>query len=132
MLKKHIAILMMFIAYAIMIGHEIVPHHHHHNVEEVAEHHTDHHHHSTDDGGLSHLLSHFIHSADGFTFSPNHKITNNFSKPQLSFVALLPDNFAFDEFLTTSFQNNPPEEHFVYISPHSHPSGLRAPPAAII
>jgi hypothetical protein len=134
MLKKYLAILMMFTAYAILLGHNIVPHQHHDHDEHFTEdHHTDYHpDDDADDDGLNHLFAHFNHAADGFTFTTSNNIGNIFSKLQLTFVALLPDNFLLDEFLIPTLPDKPPKEHLVYISIHSHPSGLRAPPATFI
>ncbi len=139
MLKKRTAILFLTLAYAILLGHNIIPHHHHDHDHHATKHHdTDHHdtdHHHDDDAdndGLNHLFAHFTHAADGFSFLTNHNITNTFFKQQLSLVAVLPDNFSLDDFLIPPLLDKPPAEHLVYISPHSHPSGLRAPPATFI
>lgn len=125
---------MMFTAYAILLGHNIIPHHHHDNQKELTEHHQTNHHH---DGGeesndLSHLFSHFIHSADGFVFTANHNISNTFSKQQFSFVAVLPDIFSLGELHVPPLLHKPPAEHLIYISPHFLSSGLRAPPTTCI
>jgi hypothetical protein len=134
MLKKRAAILFLTLAYAILLGHNIIPHHHHDHDEHLTEHHdTDHHHDdNADNDGLNHLFAHFTHAADGFSFTTNHNITNTFSKLQLSLVAVLPDNFALDEFLIPPLLHKPPAEHLIFISPHSLSSGLRAPPATFI
>ena len=134
MLKKYTAILMMFTAYAILIGHSIVPHHHHDNEHHLTEHHdTEHHNHDDhEDEGLGNIFSHFIHPDDSFTFTASHSISNTFSKQLFSFVAVLPDNFALDEFHIPPLLHKPPEEHLICISPHSLSSGLRAPPATFI
>ncbi len=133
MLKKYTAILMMFTAYAILLGHNIIPHHHHDHDEHLTGQHNTHHNHDDgeDNDGLNHMFSHFTHAADGFSFTPNHNISNTFSKLQLSLVAVLPDNFALSNFDIPPLLGSPPAEHLIYISPHSHSSGLRAPPAFI-
>ena len=133
MLKKCIAILLVTFAYAILLGHNIIPHHHHDNNQELTAHHeTDHDHEDGDDSeGLSDILSHFIHSADGFTFTVNHNISNVLSQQLFLSVAVLSNNFSFDEFLIQPFLYKPPEEQLIYISPHSLSLGLRAPPAFI-
>lgn len=128
MLKKKTAILFLIVAYAILLAHNIIPHHHHDSAQEIAEHHHSHPEHSEDNKGLSHLLSHFVHSADEFTFSPNHNFSNTFSKQLNIYVAVLPDNFSLDDFLIPPLLHNSFAEQVIYISPHSHPSGLRAPP----
>ncbi len=134
MLKRRTAILFITLAYAILLGHNIIPHHHHDHDDHLTEHHdTDHHHDDdTDTDELNHLFAHFTHVADGFSFLTNHNITNTFFKQQLSLVAVLPDIFSPDGFFTAPLLDKPPAEHLVYISPHSHPSGLRAPPATFI
>ena len=133
MLKKYIAILFLTIAYAILLGHNIIRHHHHDNNQELtAHHHTDHHQDDDEDSeGLSHILYHFIHSAGGFTFTNPHNISNTFSKQSLSTVAVLSDNFSLDKFLIPPLLHKPPAEHLICISPHSISPGLRAPPAFI-
>ena len=133
MLKKRTAILLLTLAYAILLGHNIIPHHHHENNQELTAHHqTDHHQDDNEDNeDLSHILSHFIHSSDEFTFTGSHNISNTSSKQLLSFIAVLPHNFSLDEFLIPSLLHKPPAEHFIYISPHSLSSGSRAPPAFI-
>ena len=138
MLKKYTAILMMTVAYAILLGHSIIPHHHHDSEHDLIEHHhsdyqhTDHNHHNdADNKDLSHLFAHFVHSADGFIFTTSHNFTNTFCKQQLSVLAVLPDNFLIDKFFIPPLLHKPPAEHFVYTSPHSHSKGLRAPPAII-
>jgi hypothetical protein len=125
--------LLMFIAYAILLGHDMIPHHHHDNEQELAEHHqTDHHHNDNEDSeDLSHILSHFIHSSDGFTFTVNHNISNTFTKQLVSLIAIMPDNFYQNRFLTPLFLYKPPAVNYIYVSPHSLSSGLRAPPAFI-
>ena len=101
MLKKGIALFLVSIAYTILLGHDIIPHCHH-----DTDHHSSEHHHQLpqhgeehEDDGLTGIFFHFIHSEDGFTFTISHNISSNFSKQQLSTVAMLPHNFSFDEFL---------------------------------
>jgi len=133
MLIKRTAILFLTLAYAILLGHDIIPHHHHDNNQELTEHHqTSHNHDSEEDSeNLSHLFSHFIHSADGFTFTISHNISNIFSKQLFSIVAALPRNFSLNEFLVPPLFYKPPAEGFIYTSPHSLSSCLRAPPVFI-
>lgn len=132
MLKKRTAILLLTIACATLLGHNIFPHHHDTDHDLTVNHQTSHHHDSEEDSGdLNHLFSHFIHSADDITFLNNHNISNTFSKQLLSIVAVLPDYFFPDKFLIPSLLNKPPAEYFIYISPHSLSSGLRAPPVFI-
>ncbi len=134
MLKKYTAILLMFTAYAILLGHSVIPHHHHDTDHDLTEQHhqTEHHHDDdADSEDLSHLFFHFPHSADGFTCITAHNFNNTFSKRLLSFVVVLPDNFLFHKFIIPPLLYKPPAEHLIYISPHSLSLGLRAPPAFI-
>jgi len=132
MLKKYTALLLMTVAYAILLGHSIIPHHHHDSVHELTEHHQEHHQHDGEEesNGLSHLFSHFVHSADGFTTTQNN-FNISFLQKQLSVVAVLPNNFYLKTFAFPLLKHKPPTEQLIYISPHFLSSGLRAPPAFI-
>lgn len=131
MLKKHTAIVLMITAYAILLVHNMVPHHHHDSVHDLTEHHhADHHQDNQEDTeGLNHLFSYLTHSTEGFTFSANHHISNTLTKQLFSMVTVIPGNYSPDKFLIPPLLHKPPAEHFIYISPHSLSSGLRAPPA---
>ncbi|MCY7410910.1 MAG: hypothetical protein LH473_11605 [Chitinophagales bacterium] len=135
MLKKFTAILLMTVACAILLGHNIVPHHHHDNDHNATEHHHTHHHHDddTDREDLNHLFAHFTHSADGLNFTTSHHLTNTFSSRfnSGSVVAILPDNFGIIKLFIPPLLQKSSAEHLIYISPHSLSSGLRAPPAFI-
>lgn len=132
MLKKYTAILWMTVAYAILLGHSIIPHHHEHHHDVTEHHHSNHHHDDdADNGDLNHPFTHFTHSADCFNFTNSHNFTNTFSKQQMKFVAILPDNFLACKFNIPPLLHKPPAEHHPYISPHSLSSGLRAPPTFI-
>lgn len=130
MFKKRTAILFLYLAYALLLGHNIIPHHHHHH-EHLPGHHTTHHHHDkdADSHGLKHLFAFFVHAADGFTFTTTQH--SQFIKHYCG-VAILNNNFSLDEFLIRPLLDKPPEELLIIISPHTHPSGLRAPPAPFI
>lgn len=132
MFKKFTAILIVSFAYAILLGHNIIPHHHHDSAEEIAKHHITHHDHDSEHEGLGNLLSHFVHSVDSFTLPANHIIINTFSKQLLSFVGVLPNNISLNNFLIPPLLHNFFAEQIFYISPHSHPNGLRAPPTTLI
>lgn len=133
MLKKRTAILFLTLAYAILLGHNIIPHHHHGHDHDVTEHQQTNHNHPDDgDNGMDNPYSQLIHPDDGFTFTTSHNITNTFSKQQLSLVAVLPDIILLGETFIPPLLYKRFAEQVVYISPHSHPSGLRAPPATFI
>lgn len=93
---------------------------------------TNHHDHDADNEEKSHLFSYFICAADCFIFPLNQNITNTFAKQRLSFVAVLPYNFSFNDFLIPHLLDKPPSEQIIYISPHSLPSGMRGSPATFI
>ena len=134
MLKKRTAILFLTLSYVILLVHNIIPHQHHDHVEHLTEHHdTDHHHDDeADNDGLNHLFAHFAHVDDGFSFITAHSIINIFSKQQLSFLTVLPDIFSLSEFLLPPLLDKPHAKNLIYISPHSHLYGLRAPPSILI
>ncbi len=133
MLKKYIAILFLSISFATLLWHSIIPHHHHDTEQELAEHFETNHHNDSEENSrdFSHHLSHFVHSADDFTIQNTHNINNTFSKQFLSLVAVLPYNYFFDELLIPPLLHKSPSGHFIALSPHSHSSDLRAPPAFI-
>lgn len=145
MLKKHSSILMMFIALAIMLGHNFIPHHHFDFEEVIAEHHH-HHHHSNDhhhnnketengedeESDFGHLFSHFQHSEDDVLFLRHYPFTNSLSKQLYPSFCMLTEDFGFqniDEFVR---QNAPPDKSDLYNSQILLPSGLRAPPVSIV
>ena len=134
-MKKCTAILLMTVAYAILLGHSIIPHHHHESAHELTEHHKEHHQHDGDQetNDLSHLFSHFTHSADGFNFTTSNITTNIFSSryESGSVVAILQGNFLIAKLIIPPLLYKPPAEQLISISPHSLSTGLRAPPAFI-
>ena len=138
-MKKFLAILMMFTAYAILLVHNIVPHHHHNNIEELTEHHnSDYHHESNhqDDehqtnghhDGIGHLFSHFLHLDDAFSLISTININSTFAKHLFSFVSLLPNYFSFNDLNIPDDVLILPPEQIIYHSPHTLFVGLRAPP----
>ena len=144
MLKRYVAIILLNIACAILLGHSFIPHHHHDTKQELAEHLLTDHHHDSDDNShddndssdednsdLSHRLSHFIHSSDNFTIQNIHNISNTFSKQRISIVAVLPNNFFFGSYIIGPLLIKPPGRHLIYLSPHSPSTGLRGPPSFV-
>lgn len=132
MFKKRLAFFLTAFTYALLLGHNLIPHHHHDIGHELAEHHQANHHHDDEredeDEGLGDIFSYFFHPAEGFIFTNAYNISNTFSKQLLSIVAVLPDNFSPDKLLIPPLLCNPPAEQLIYISPHSLSPGLRAPP----
>ena len=132
-MKKHISILFLFIACIIMQAHAIIPHHHHESESELVAHHNGNHHHNNDTeegfGGLNHLFSHFVHSADSFTYTHVENTNNTLSKQYVLILTILPNNFSFVDFTIQPVRN---KSSFNYlISAHSLSCGLRAPPLFI-
>ena len=133
MFRKRSAIMFLMIAYAITLGHSIIPHHHHdsnHHLNEPYQ--TSHHHHHDGDEeenkGISHLFSHFVHAADGFTFITQQNLSTVF----FLVIALLPNNFSFDQFFIPPLILIPSTENFNYAFLNACTFGLRAPPAYIV
>lgn len=133
MLRKRIALFVLTVAYAILLGHNIVPHHHHDTDNNLTEHHHNDHHDNDkkDSNDSNQFYSHFIHANDGLTATNNHNLTNTFSKRWISIVATLSNNFSFGNHTIPPLLDKPPSKQLIYISPHSLSSGLRAPPSVI-
>ncbi|OFY86880.1 MAG: hypothetical protein A3F72_00535 [Bacteroidetes bacterium RIFCSPLOWO2_12_FULL_35_15] len=132
MLRKRIALFLLTVAYAILLGHNNVPHHHHDTDHDLTAHHHNDHHDNSDHSSkdFDHLYSHFIHSDIFITANNDNKI-NIFSKQLFLKVAVSPTDFFLCDYTIQFLLHKLPEKTFIYISPHSLSSGLRAPPAFI-
>ncbi len=130
MFKKQATIIFLTIAYALLLGHNIIPHHHHNNEHDLAEHHQTHHQHHGEehDNDLGHMFTHSIHPDDDFTISPNHNIGKLFSIKLISVVAVLSNKFSFEDFDIPPLLINPYAAQAIYFSPHSLLVALRGPP----
>ena len=129
--------ILLFIAYAILLGHSIIPHHHHNSVQEAELHHfhepvTQHNNNSGEASGHGHS-PHLVHDADfGKELRTSSKSTINFSKQLISLFKFCPLTFSLTAEANSCLQSRPPDKDFlIYFSPHSLASGLRAPPAFI-
>lgn len=144
MLKKYGSILMMFIALAIMLGHNLIPHQHHDFEHYTVEHHDDHHHskdhHHGDEGDgnseneesdFGHLFSNFPHGESGISFLSNH-FTNILSKQLSPSTATLAEIFVFQNSIEFVRQNSPPYNSQYSDLQYLLPCGLRAPPVSNI
>lgn len=154
MLKKYSAILFLFFAYAILIGHDFIPHHH--NSKEAGHQHLhthegdDGHHHShsnhsgdvsgtqdesekekDDDGALGNLLAHFVHSGESLFFITHQNNINFYPFQVLLMCSRTSTEFQI-LYLLPPILLKPPLDHFKYTSPPALFSGLRAPPASIV
>ena len=130
---------MMFLAVAIMLGHNLIGHHHHENDKSafIHSHGDDHHHHTKGDGeqkdfDLSHILSYLPHDGCDVSFLIGHDI----EKPQFQqlhhFVGILPSSISYYSNLVNKRQKAPPYSD-VHFDPQQYlPCGLRAPPHFII
>jgi hypothetical protein len=127
MFKKYISLSLAMVAYAILMGHSIIPHHHHDDLQDLKEHHQTNHHHdeNEDNKDLSHIFSHFIHSADGFTLIIKHSN----SKVFIPLVAVLPNNFSVDEILIPPLLYESRTEFLDCLFSIACTFGLRAPPS---
>lgn len=126
----------MFIAYAILLGHSIIPHHHHNSVQEAELHHfhepATQHYNSGEASGQGHS-PHLVHDSDfGKELRTSSKSTIDFSKQLISLFNFYFFTFSLTADANSCLQSQPPDKDFlIYFSPHSHASGLRAPPAFI-
>ncbi len=130
MFKQKAAFILLTIAYALLLGHSIIPHHHYSNARDLAEHNqSDHQHHGEEhDNNLGHLFTHSIHPDDDFTVSSNHKIGKLLSIKLISVVAVISTEFSFKDFDIPPLLFNPYAEQVKYLSPHAIAYGLRGPP----
>jgi hypothetical protein len=127
--KKNTALLSLFIAFAIQLGHGVIPHHHHHDHH---EHHatSGHQHPENEDRSLDHLLS-FIAHTDVVITDQSHGWSHLFSKKIFELAFALPEIYAQKEFLLPpllhAFQVDIQHTAFSYACTF----GLRAPPAIV-
>ncbi len=152
MLKKYTGLFFLLIAYAILLGHDVIPHHHgelnshqkadKHHHSTIPHHHHEHttnsthgHDHSSNDGDdkeaskLGHLFSQFFHAADGITFTSKAHISNTVSKQLFSFDAILPNSFLVKEIDIPPLIARTKEIVVISNQFSAHQFGLRAPPA---
>jgi len=140
MLKKYFSILMMFIAVAIMLGHNIIGHHHHDIKHSQISHHShsnnDHHQHDNDkedeNEDWKHIFAGLQHGADGIICLTSKTASNNIVKLIPKFKVLNVTHFNFKQVIIDVRQSAPPFISDYYNSQNNLPSGLRAPPIFII
>jgi len=140
MLKKYFSILMMFIAVAIMLGHNIIVHHHHDIKHSQISHHShsnnDHHQHDNDkedeNEDWKHIFAGLQHGADGIICLTSKTASNNIVKLIPKFKVLNVTHFNFKQVIIDVRQSAPPFISDYYNSQNNLPSGLRAPPIFII
>jgi hypothetical protein len=143
MLKKIVSILMLYSAFALSLGHNLIPHHHHDfEHSEVAHHHSngDHHHHDTDNTYDSenesedwrHLFSGIQHVTDGLTFLTSHGSMDDVPKETERLNVREVAEVVFGNIVVEVRQNAPPDIFTTYHSNHLLSSGLRAPPVVIV
>lgn len=149
-MRNFAAILLMSIAYALLLGHSIVPHHHHESPDEIGvkHHHNGHHsqnhshdsHNETNSSGnaadqealnLGHLVMHFFHASDELSLHTLQKITTPIQS-QLLFISTnvlsLEAQFKNPDIPKRCFTHKKATEYF---SPHIYVAGLRAPPSQL-
>lgn len=138
--KKYLSLFFLLLAYTLLVGHGLIPHHHHETTPEPVAHHHDthhqathhhHHHHHGDqeDSGSDRDHSHFLHSTDFLRLATHSgiRITPHHSFP----VAVLPGSPTLLNLPVPPLLFSPPVKLLFYHSPHTHSSGLRAPPAFV-
>lgn len=132
MFRRNFAIVMLFTALALMLGHNVFPHHHHDSVQQESDHHHSHGNHDHDDqedDDLGHLFSGFLHGINGIDFLSSQSTGNTFSKQPIFLVELLLHPVSFNYTLIQVRQNSPPYKYVYYNPFQLLPSGLRAPPS---
>lgn len=127
----------MFLALAIMLGHNVFPHHHHETDKELADHHhSDDHNHDHDSPmegeDLEHLFSVFQHPGNGVSFLTSYEFSAE------SIGKIIPT----DEEVSNSFysslypllikQKSPPFRQVFRDFKYFLHTGLRAPPLHIV
>ena len=142
MLKKYFSILMMFIAVAVMLGHNIIGHHHHDIKHSQISHHShsnnDHHQHDNDtedenkNEDWKHIFAGLQHGADGIICLTSKTASNNIVKLIPKFKVLNVTHFNFKQVIIDVRQSAPPFISDYYNSQNNLPSGLRAPPIFIV
>lgn len=134
MFNKFWAILFLYSAVAILLGHNFIPHHHHLDQNGVSHHHNDGHSHDNDSDpedesdDWTHLFSGIQHRAEGLNISTGHDLSDNLSKQIPQFTAVNSSNFIVHFGIIEARQNAPPH---IVDDDNSHnylPCGLRAPP----
>jgi hypothetical protein len=148
MLKKQVAILMLFSALATLLGHNFIAHHHHLKHEKEISFHLHHHsdhskgkssqdehnknHTNEENKEWSHYLSSIEHGFDGITFLTFDESSNLFTSkfPPFDFI-YFSDFFVFPYFFTYR-QNAPPVYSNRNFSQEIVPYGLRGPPFYIV
>jgi hypothetical protein len=130
----------MFIAVAIMLGHNIIGHHHHDIKHSQISHHShsnnDHHQHDNDkedeNEDWKHIFAGLQHGADGIICLTSKTASNNIVKLIPKFKVLNVTHFNFKQVIIDVRQSAPPFISDYYNSQNNLPSGLRAPPIFII
>jgi len=129
MMKRFSMLLVMCSAYAVLLGHSIVPHHHHETEADLLAHHASAHQHDHDHASLPNLLGHFVHAEDVFTSTVSLLLYPSLLK-QTPVIVL-----DFSKILTINgIQNFPysieqPPEVNIYCFSNRKSSGLRGPPS---
>jgi hypothetical protein len=145
MSKKHFAIMMISIAYAMLLGHSVVPHIHnehadHRSHASISDHSDDHHHHGNEHthhedndegkGILGDIFSHLTHADDSYISC------NTTSTVNISFKCVLdfPDVYSIPTLIAdfnVAVFHKPPDKAKPYQSPHLVAKSLRGPPSII-
>jgi hypothetical protein len=146
MVKKHFSISLLFIALAILLGHNVFPHHHHNHHNDFDSFETEHHHstnhsHGDDHHGndhhreegfnIGHLFAHFEHIDSEIVILNSLHKEDSVSKKKFQPLAILPKSPLVwcDKILVSQ---KIPLYNFDFCS-HQYfsPTSLRAPPIFI-
>ncbi len=141
MVKKYFSISVLFIALAILLGHNVFPHHHHNHHCDVDSFETEHHHstnhsHGDDHHGeegfnFGHFFAHFEHNDSEISLLNSLHKDDFLSKQLLHPLAILP-NSPLDWCDKILVSQKIPLYYFDFFS-HQYfsPTSLRAPPSFI-
>ncbi len=155
MVKKHFSISLLFIALAVLLGHNVITHHHHHHNDfdglETAHHHSTYHKHGNDHNGndhsgedhsgdehdeeqnfkFCHLFFHYEHGATDIAVLGSFEKDISLSKQPLQLFALLPKSSLIWQYKFLIRQKIPPYKIDFFSHQYFSPTSLRAPPPFI-
>jgi hypothetical protein len=145
MVKKHFSISLLFIALAVLLGHNVIPHHHHHHNDfdglETAHHHSTYHKHGNEHSGddhdeeqsfkFCHLFFHYEHGATDIAVLGSFEKDKSLSKQPLQFFTLLPKSSLIWKYSILVRQKIPPYNVDFFSHQYFSPTSLRAPPLFI-
>lgn len=135
MLKKHVILSLLLLAYTIVLGHSIIPHHHHHDdnheTEQTAHHQSHDQEDKDEDSDFSHRFENYLHTG---TTADIHQQTNSIDVISPAVISTLLTVFNFE---LKSVELPPPlkrtnNDYFQKLYYYHSSSGFRAPPFDLV